>query len=86
MELNPLKTIAMINVKRTKNDKVNLFMFFDFNWLNVELIITFTIYYINEINVIFLLIIDYCSKFIKLKLRKKKFNDLKLILKLKMNI
>ena len=40
IELNPLNTIAMINVKRTKNDKVNLFMFFDFNCLNVELIIT----------------------------------------------
>jgi hypothetical protein len=39
---------------------------------NVELIITFTIYYINEINVIFLLIIDYCSKFINYFKKNKK--------------
>ncbi len=66
---------------------VELLILLGFKLLNVELIITFTIYYINEINVIFLLIIDYCSKFInysqknknlgvKLQKKKRKMNIL----------
>jgi hypothetical protein len=51
---------------------VELFMLLFLVCKNVELIITFTIYYINEINVIFLLIIDYCSKFINYFKRNKK--------------
>jgi hypothetical protein len=65
---------------------VELFMLLFLVWKNVELIITFTVYYINEINVIILLIIYYCFKFIKLNFIKKKISDLKSILKLKMNI
>jgi len=65
---------------------VELLILLGFKLLNVELIITFTIYYINEINVIFLLIIDYCSKFINYSKKNKNFGVKLQKKKRKMNI